>query len=283
LVARRAWTVLAIGLVLVAGAGVFGLGVFGTLSNGGFDDPASESSRALVKEHSTFTSHDADIVVTYVSASMTVDDPAFRDSVSDVIEGLPRGSIQRVTSWYQTPSPALVSKDRRATRVVFALGGTSQDDKARLFEQVSPLLQAEGLTTTVGGAWAVFRDVNEAVARDALRAELISLPIVLLLCLMFFGSVTSALMPALVGGMAILGGFALVRLINTVAEVSIYSLNVISLIGMGLAIDYALFVVSRFREELARQPQGRAPSASTSTPQSLQRWRQRAGPSCSQG
>jgi uncharacterized membrane protein YdfJ with MMPL/SSD domain len=253
LVARHARTVLVIGLVLVVGAAIFGLGVFGTLSNGGFDDPASESSRALVKEHSTFRSHDADIVVTYVSSSMTVDDPAFRGAVSDVIKGLPKGSIQRVTSWYETPSPALVSKDRHATRVVLALAGRSQGEKADLFDQVSPQLEARGLTTTVGGAWAVFRDVNQAVARDAKRAEMISLPIVVLLCLVFFGSVTAALMPAFVGGMAIFGAFALVRLINTVAEVSVYSINVITLIGMGLAIDYALFVVSRFREELAHQ------------------------------
>jgi uncharacterized membrane protein YdfJ with MMPL/SSD domain len=253
-VARRAWPVLIAGLALVAAAAVFGLGVFGSLSNGGFDDPASESVRSLVAEHAAFTSHDADIVVIYSSASMKVSDPAFRQSVSNVVTGLPKGSIHRVTTWYQTPSPALISKDQHATRVVLALGGTSQDAKAALYDQVKPRLDAKGLTTTIGGPWSVFRDVNHAVSRDIKKAEAISLPIVILLCLAFFGSVTAALMPAFVGGVAIFGAFALVRVITMFTDVSVFSINIITLIGMGLAIDYALFVVSRFREELAKQP-----------------------------
>ena len=123
--ARRAKTVLGAGLALVAVAAVFGLGVFGSLSNGGFDDPASESVRSLVAEHAAFTSHDADIVVIYSSPSMTVGDAAFRESVSSVIARLPKGSIHRVTTWYQSPSPTLVSKDQHATRVILALSGTS--------------------------------------------------------------------------------------------------------------------------------------------------------------
>ena len=252
-VAGRAWTVLVAGLVLVAAAAIYGLGVFGSLSSGGYDDPASESARSLVKEHATFISHDADIVVIYSSASMKVSDPAFRASVADVINGLPKGSIQRITSWYQTPAPTLISKDQHATRVILALSGTSQAQKAALFDQVSPHLDAKGLSTTVGGAWAVFRDVNTAVSRDIAKAEEISMPIVIILCLVFFGSVTSALMPAFVGGVAIFGAFAFVRVITLVTDVSVFSINIITLIGMGLAIDYALFVVSRFREELAKQ------------------------------
>src|SRR5674476_1161840 len=92
-VARRAWTVLIAGLVLVAAAAVFGLGVFGSLSSGGYHDPASASARSLVKENATFTSHDAGIVVIYSSPSMKVSDPGFQSSVSNVIKGLPKGSI----------------------------------------------------------------------------------------------------------------------------------------------------------------------------------------------
>jgi len=254
LVARRAKTVLGAGLALVAVAAVFGLGVFGSLSNGGFDDPASESARSLVAERASFASHDADIVIIYSSPSMKVSDPAFRESVSNVISGLPKGSTQRVTTWYQTPSPTLISGDQHATRVIIALSGTTQDEKATLYDQVRPHLDAKGLSTSVGGAWAVFRDVNKHVSADITRAEAISMPIVILLCLVFFGSVAAALMPAFVGVVAIFGAFALVRAITMVTEVSIFSINVITLIGLGLAIDYALFVVSRFREELAKYP-----------------------------
>ncbi len=243
-----------IGLALVAAAAVFGLGVFGSLSNGGFDDPASESARSLAKEHATFVSHDSDIVAIYSSPSLKVSDPSFKASVSGVLTGLPKEAVQRVTTWYEQPSPTLVSKDEHATRVIITLRGTSQEEKSALFDQVRPFLEAKGLTTNVGGAWAVFADVNETVSRDIARAEAISMPIVFILCLFIFGSLVSALMPALVGGVAVLGAFAVVRVITMATDVSVFAINVITLLGMGLAIDYALFVVSRFREELAKQP-----------------------------
>jgi RND superfamily putative drug exporter len=254
LVAQRARIVLIGGLALVALAAVFGLGVFDRLSNGGFEDPASESTRSLAKEHATFTSHDTDVVAIYSSPSMKVNDPAFKASVSNVISGLPKNSVERVTSWYQTPSTSLISKDEHATRVIITLSGTSQDEKSTLYDQVRPHLDAKGLTTNVGGQWAVFGDVNDTVTKDIARAEGISLPIVFILCLIMFGSFVSALMPALVGTVAIFGAFALVRVITMATDVSVFAINVITLLGLGLAIDYALFVVSRFREELGKQP-----------------------------
>ena len=253
-VARRAWAVLIGGMALVAAAAVFGLGVFGSLSNGGFEDPASQSARSLSAEHATFKSHDADVVVIYSSPTLKVSDPAFQASVSNVVAGLPRGAVQRVSSWYQTPSPALVSHDEHATRVILSFSGTSQSQKSDLYDQVRPHLDAKGLTTTVGGQWAVFNDVNHTVSKDIARAEGLSMPIVFILCLLIFGSVVSALMPTLVGSVAVFGAFAIVRLMTMATDVSIFSINVITLLGMGLAIDYSLFVVSRFREELARQP-----------------------------
>jgi uncharacterized membrane protein YdfJ with MMPL/SSD domain len=254
LVARRAWVVLVGGLALVAATAVFGLGVFDNLRNGGFEDPASESARSLAREQATFASHDTDVVVIYSSPSLKVSDPAFKESVSNVISGLPQGSVEKATTWYDTPSPTLVSTDQHATRVILTLSGTSQDQKETLYNQVRNHLDAEGLTTNVGGQWAVWNDVDHAVSRDIARAEALSMPIVLILCLVFFGSFVSALMPALVGVVAVFGAFALVRGITMATEVSVFSINVITLLGMGLAIDYALFVVSRFREELARQP-----------------------------
>jgi len=254
LMAQRAWAVLIGGLAVVAAAAVFGLGVFGSLSNGGFEDPASESARSLAREHATFASHDADVVAIYSSPSLKVTDPAFKASVENAVSALPKGSVERVTSWYQTPSPTLVSKDGHATRVIIALHGTSQDQKATRYDEVRPLLDAKGLTTNVGGQWAVFGDVNTTVSKDIARAEGISMPIVFLLCLVIFGSFVSALMPALVGTVAIFGAFAFVRGITMFTDVSVFAINVITLLGMGLAIDYALFVVSRFREELAKQP-----------------------------
>ena len=151
----------------------------------------------------------------------------------------------------------MVSRDGHAAQVLISLAGTSQDDYLTNYDELAPTLEADtdaGLETDIAGAYAVFDDVNEITSEDLKRAEMISLPIVLILALLIFGSLVAASMPALVGLLAMVGALALVRLITNVTEVSIFSVNVISLLGIGLAIDYALFVVSRFREELAQLP-----------------------------
>ena len=127
---------------------------------------------------------------------------------------------------------------------------------------MEPALESENLQTDLAGSFAVYGDVNDMTSEDLKRAEVISLPVVILLALLIFGSLVAASMPALVGALAVVGSLAVVRLLTTFTEVSVFSVNVISLLGMGLAIDYALFVISRFREELARLPMD-DPDAST--------------------
>jgi trehalose monomycolate/heme transporter len=253
-VGGRAWAVFIGGIAVVIAAAIYGVGVFGSLSNGGFEDPKSQSARELAVEQATFGGRDADFVAIYSSPTLKVTDPAFKEAVTSTIAGLPREGVQRTISWYDTQAPGLVSQDQHATRVLVTLAGERQADKADSRDLVFSHLRAPGLTTNVAGQWAVFGDVNSQVSEDIARAESLSMPVVFLLSLIIFGSLAAALMPTLVGGVAVFGAFAVVRLITTVTEVSIFSINVITLLGMGLAIDYALFVVSRFREELAQQP-----------------------------
>ena len=260
MIAARAGLVLAGGLVLMAVAAGFGLGVFGSLSDGGFDDPDSESSRALAAERDVFGSRGADVVAIYTSDRLEVDDPEFRDAVTGTLAALPEDAVARVVSYYDSPDPSLVGADGRTTRVILTLAGDTQDAKSTSWDAVADELDAPGLTTNLGGEWAVYGDVNEQVSEDIARAESLSRPIVFLLSLLIFGSVVAALMPTLVGAIAVLGAFAVVRLLTGVTDVSVFSINVITLLGMGLAIDYALFVVNRFREELAAQPDESRPS-----------------------
>jgi RND superfamily putative drug exporter len=238
----------------------FGLGVFDSLSDGGFDDPDSESSRALAAERDVFGSRGADVVAVYSSDRLGVDEPEFRDAVTGTLAALPEDAVARVVSYYDTPDPSLVGADGRTTRVILTLDGDTQDAKSQSWDAVADELDAPGLRTDIGGEWAVYGDVNEQVSEDIARAESLSMPIVFLLSLLIFGSVVAALMPTLVGAIAVLGAFAVVRLLTGVTDVSVFSINVITLLGMGLAIDYALFVVSRFREELAAQPDESRPS-----------------------
>jgi uncharacterized membrane protein YdfJ with MMPL/SSD domain len=266
--ALRARTVLVAGVLGVIAAAAFGVGVFPALSNGGFDDPGSESAKELAAQQDNFDSHEQDVVAMYSSDDMVATDPAFEKSVKDVVSGLPADAIDRVVTYYDSDNPALVSADGHTGMVVVTLTGEGQDAKADSFDEVKDLFEADGLTTHLAGQWAVFGDVNETVTEDIARAESISMPIVFLLSLLIFGSVVAAFMPTLVGAFAVFGAFAVVRLISMFTDVSIFAINVITLIGMGLAIDYALFVVSRFREELAKQPgteQGHVRSAIITT------------------
>ena len=102
----------------------------------------------------------------------------------------------------------------------------------------------------MGGQTAVDLDIEGQIPSDIARAEMIAMPILLLLLLIVFGSVVAALMPVLVGAVAVLGAFALVRVITMFTDVSIFSINIITILGLGLAVDYGLFIVSRFRDEL---------------------------------
>ncbi len=261
-VARRALAILLAGVALVIGAGAYGFGVFDHLAQGGFDDPDSESARELALERETFGNRTVDVVAIYSSDELTAKSPDFRAEVEETLADIPADSTSSVVSYYDTKSPDMVSKDGHAVQVQISLAGASQDDLLDNWDEVEPALESENLETDLAGSFAVYGDVNEISSEDLERAEMISLPIVILLALLIFGSLVAASMPALVGALAVVGSLALVRLLTTFTDVSIFSVNVISLLGMGLAIDYALFMISRFREELARLPMD-DPDAST--------------------
>jgi len=257
-VGRRALAVLLAGLAVVLASGAFGASVFDHLSQGGFDDPDSESAVELDREREVFGNQTVDVVAVYSApdgAAGAVDDPAFEDAVRDVVAGIPGDAVSQVTAFYDLPPEAgLVSADGSHAQVLISLAGDSQDEYLERYEEIRDGLVADGLTTDVAGAYAVYTDVNETTSEDLERAELISLPVVILLALVIFGSAVAALMPAMVGVIALLGALAVIRVISSFTEVSVFAVNVISLLGIGLAIDYALFVVSRFREELAGLP-----------------------------
>lgn len=257
-VGRRPRAVLALALAVVAAAAVFGMGVFGALKGGGFDDPGSQSYRTATVIDQKFAATRADVVVLYRSSSATVTDPAFRSSVERTLAQLDRADVAGVTSYYSTGAPALMSSDGHATRVILRLAGTDHDQRTASYDAIKDHLAAPGLRTDIGGQYAIASDVNSQVGGDIGRAESLSMPIVFLLSLLIFGSVAAALMPTLIGGVAVFGAFAVVRAITGVTDVSVFAINVITLLGMGLAIDYALFIVSRFREEL---PGGQASRA----------------------
>ncbi|MDQ7907272.1 MMPL family transporter [Phytohabitans sp. ZYX-F-186] len=251
-VVRLRWVVLAAAAVLVVVGATWGAGVFDKVTGGGFDDPASESTRARDRIIAELGNQDVDILVLYSSDTATVDQAAFRDPVTATLtrlRGLPE--VASVTSWYDTQAANLVSTDRHATYAAVQLRAVEPDDKTSAYERVEPALAAPGLTTEAGGTVPFAYEANHQTERDLVRAETLSLPVLLVLLVVIFGGLVAAGMPLLVGGLAILGAFVAVRLLTLATDISVFAINVITLIGLGMAIDYALFVVNRFREELA--------------------------------
>ncbi|MEV4542482.1 MMPL family transporter [Micromonospora echinaurantiaca] len=252
MVVRLRWAVLAAAVLLVAVGSTWGAGVFGQLTGGGFDDPASESSRAYERITDELGPQGADVIVLWSSDSVPADQPAFRDPVTATVTRLrERPEVASVTTWYDTQAPALLATDRRATYALVQLRPADEDGKTAAYEALRPAIETPGVRTETGGNVPFLHEANRQTTEDITRAELLAMPVLLVLLVLIFGGLVAAATPLLIGGLAILGGFVAVRLVNLVTEVSIFAINIITLIGLGMAVDYALFVVSRFREELA--------------------------------
>jgi uncharacterized membrane protein YdfJ with MMPL/SSD domain len=252
-VVRWRWAVLAAGLALVAAGVTWGTGVFGALTGGGFDDPGSESVRAHDRIEAELGNQDISLLVLYTSRDATVDQPALRDPVVATVDKIRQSpEVASVSSWYDTGNPGLVSADRHATYAAIQLRPTDPDEMVDAYQRLRPTLDAPGVQTQVGGGVAFLQQTNERTTADIARAETLSMPVLLVLLTLIFGGLVAAGTPLLIGGLAILGAFVASRALTTVTDMSIFAINIITLIGLGMAIDYSLFIVSRFREELAR-------------------------------
>ncbi|MFJ3779098.1 MMPL family transporter [Streptomyces sp. NPDC090075] len=249
---RRRWWVIGLAAAFLAFGGIWGTRVFGSLTTGGFDDPAGQSSRAAARAEATLGRTGNDAVVLYTSPGTTVDDPAFRRAVTRTLQALPHDVVTRTVTYWTTGSPALVSHDRHATYAVLTLAGDDEARRGDRLDQIEDDLAAPGLRTQVGGTTTVDRDIRERVAADIAFAETISIPVLLVLLVVVFGSVAAASLPLAIGALAILGAFTALRVTTYLTDVSVFSVNVVTILGLGLAIDYGLFMVGRFREEIAR-------------------------------
>ena len=257
---RRRRLTLVITLLFVAFAGAWGTGVFGKLSSGdNFTPPSSQSQREANAADQVFGRNDADVVVLYRSATMTVTDPAYRQAVTTALNSLPRADVAKVATYWSTGSPSLVSTDRHSTYAVLQLTGADDAARHQTYDAIKgdltpASLAADGVTARVGGNVAMEVAINNEVTADIAKAEGFSMPVLLILLLVIFGSLAAAALPVAIGGVAILGSFTVLRLLTMATTVSAYSVNITTILGLGLGIDYGLFMVTRFREELHRQP-----------------------------
>jgi RND superfamily putative drug exporter len=159
--------------------------------------------------------------------------------------------VESVTSVFNTGNDAMVSFDRSQTFAVISMNG-DVDENSEALPSIESALRASSVPVEIGGFVPTFDSVNDQVESDLRRAELLAFPIVAVLLIIVFGSLVASLLPLLIGGLSILTTFVVLRLVAQFTDVSIFSVNLVTMLGLGLAIDYSLLIVNRYREELGK-------------------------------
>jgi uncharacterized membrane protein YdfJ with MMPL/SSD domain len=234
-------------------AGAVGGSVASRLDPYGADDPATETVKARERLEDAGLRPPAVIAVV---EDAPVAAPATRARVEALENGVRRrADVKSVTGYYDTRSPAFVSRDRRSTYFAVALKPTADKQWQQSGSDIADRLSAHP-GVVVGGAAVAQEQVNKQVEKDLRMAEMLAFPLLFLLSLLFFRSLVASVLPLMIGGLAIVGTFLILRLASEVGSISIFALNLTTALGLGLAIDYSLFIVSRYREEIAKDGPG---------------------------
>ena len=254
---RWRWATLVVSALLL-GLSVVGIFTGGTLvGNGGFGAslPAGQALKLITAEiQPQQAASGSSLTLIFISSTMTATDPAFQAAVEQAVASLstdPR--VTGVTTPYTVPAieqPRLISKDLHKALVTVDLKDKSPAAQ-KYFTQVVAKIHPGPLQMVVTGQVPLNEAFNTTLEQDLQRAEYVALPITLLLLVLIFGSIVAALLPVGVGVLAIVGGVGGTLFLGRFTDVSQYAINIVTLIGLGVAIDYSLFVVNRFRDELA--------------------------------
>jgi RND superfamily putative drug exporter len=236
-------------------AAALGGSVASRLDPYGADDPATETVESRERLHDAGLRIPA---VLGIVEDAPVAAPATRARVEAIERSVRRrADVKSVTGYYDTHSPVFVSKDGRST--YFAVALKTFDDKkwqeagADIADELS---KRPGVI--VGGAAVAQEQVNKQVEKDLRMAEMLAFPLLFLLSFLFFRSLIASALPLMIGGLAIIGTFLILRIASEVGSISIFALNLTTALGLGLSIDYSLFIVSRYREEIAKDGPGLA-------------------------
>ena len=247
--------VLAVAVLVVIGAAIFGVPVVKTLSAGGGVDPGAESSQASALLSKKFDQGDMGLVITLTSdggAQGTEATAVGTDIVARLQHSPNVGQV--VSAWSVSPAAAhsFISKDGRTGLILAAITGGETNAQINAKQLADELVHdRDGVKVRAGGDAAVNWQVNEQTQKDLLFMESVALPLSFLVLVWVFGGLVAAALPVTVGISAILGALASLRAISLFANVSIFALNLAVAMGMALAVDYTLLILSRFRDELA--------------------------------
>jgi RND superfamily putative drug exporter len=247
--------VVALAALLTVITAVFGIPVAAHLSAGGFQDPGSESARAAQMLSEKFQQSDQQLLFT-VSHPAGAQSAAASTVGTDIVTLLDASpNVLGVTSpWTSPPAAAaeLLSTDGTTGLIMATMSGgenKAQDYAADLAKQV--VGDRDGVTVKAGGSSMIMKQINEQTMHDLIRMEVIAVPLSAVVLVWVFGGLAAAMLPLLVGVMAVLGAMSVLRLLTGFTEVSIFALNITTALGLALAIDYTLLIVSRYRDEIS--------------------------------
>ncbi len=263
---RTRWMVLAIWLVILVVCGaLFAPKAGSVLKAGGIEDPdseAAEATRILEEEFNNSALNNA--VIVYQSDELTVDDPVYRDAVVSNAEAIAEvEGVSSVVTFYTIGDPTLVSQDRRTTVVIISLEGDEGEAQEIVPDVRDAIVDVEGIEHYVTGTPAINHDFQVTSEEDLRRSEMVTIPLVLLLLVLTFRTIISAAVPLALGAAAVVTALSIIYFIGSRTDLSIFALNVASMIGLGLGIDFSLIVVNRFREEYALRKDAQLATALT--------------------
>ena len=241
--------------ILMVAAAIFGIPVAKSLSAGGFQDPGSESAQATALLTEKFHQGDMQMLVTVTSPD-GASSPDARTVADDIVTHLKASPhVADVTSTWTVPPQAaadLTSRDGKSGLIVAGITG-GENDAQKYAEALADdvVHDRDGVSVRAGGIAMVYSQINAQTQRDLLLMETIAIPLSFLVLVWVFGGLVAAALPMVVGGLAIVGSMSVLRIITFSTDVSIFALNLSTAMGLALAIDYTLLIISRYRDELA--------------------------------
>ncbi|EST24903.1 MMPL family transporter [Streptomyces niveus] len=249
---HRSKLVLYLSGVLLVLAGALGGGVISALSAGGFTDSSTESARTAEVLDGRFGSGAPNLTL-LVTDERGVDDPAVSAAGARLTEriGAEDGVEQALSYWTLGKAPALRGEGGDSAMVLVRITG-DEDQVQKTLERIQPEYDrtVEGLETRVGGVAVANKEITETTSDDLLLIEMVTFPVLLVVMLFVFRSVVAALVPLAVAGLTIVSVFLTLRILTLFTDVSVLATNVATGLGLGLAIDYGLILLKRYREEL---------------------------------
>ena len=252
-IVRRGKSVLATFIVAVIASGAIGSLVFSRLDSGGYSDPNSDSVAAAKYLTDTFKVNDPAIVLA-IDAKKDLRDPTVISTAQLIEEEIAtyNGVAKVLSYWSAGQSPALASA---YNQIAYLFVYTVESDPTRSTDLAKQIVrnfdgEYKSLDIYVGGFSTFNAAINSKISADLKLAEIISIPLTFIFLAFVFGGLVASAMPLVIGVSAILGAFFILYLISLSTDISVFALNLVTGLGLGLGIDYALLIVNRFREEL---------------------------------